>query len=194
MKLEGPIFLMQPVPYFGEEIKGEWIYESKIDGWRLQIIKYSDEKIEFWGRRLEKNPNWTKELSYLSPFIQPFLPKGTLLDCELYSTEGRRGIPSVIKRTKRAEPLIYIFDVVFFENEFVGNLKLKERKKILENLKLKEPFFILKFKELNDLKKALKNAIEEGNEGIVIKELNSFYEISKDGPIANLWWRKIKPV
>jgi ATP-dependent DNA ligase len=49
-----PIFLMQPIPYFGEKLKGEWIVEPKIDGWRLQIIKYEDGKIEYWGRRLEK--------------------------------------------------------------------------------------------------------------------------------------------
>jgi len=28
----GPVWLMQPIPYFGEKIKGEWIYEPKIDG------------------------------------------------------------------------------------------------------------------------------------------------------------------
>lgn len=41
MKLTGPIWLMQPIPYFGEKIKGEWIIEPKIDGWRMQLIKYS---------------------------------------------------------------------------------------------------------------------------------------------------------
>ncbi len=37
--LEGPVWLMQPIPYFGEEFKGDWIVERKIDGWRLQVIK-----------------------------------------------------------------------------------------------------------------------------------------------------------
>jgi len=29
---------MQPIPYFGEEFKGDWIVERKIDGWRLQVM------------------------------------------------------------------------------------------------------------------------------------------------------------
>jgi len=37
--LKGPVWLMQPIPYFGEEFKGDWIVEPKIDGWRLQVIK-----------------------------------------------------------------------------------------------------------------------------------------------------------
>lgn len=60
MKLKGPIFLMQPIPYFGENLKGNWIVEPKIDGWRLQIIKYSNGKIEYWGRRLEKKTKLDK--------------------------------------------------------------------------------------------------------------------------------------
>lgn len=124
-----PIYPMQPIPYFGETLTGEWIYEPKIDGWRLQIIKYKDGRIEFWGRRLEKRPNWTKNLFYLARFLKD-LPEGVLLDSELYSTKGRRGIPSVFARTGLAEPLVYVFDIVFFEGKFIGDKPLKERKKV----------------------------------------------------------------
>jgi ATP-dependent DNA ligase len=59
---------MQSIPYFGEKLKGEWIVEPKIDSWRLQIIKHLNGKIEYWGRRLEKNPNWTENLKFLNKF------------------------------------------------------------------------------------------------------------------------------
>lgn len=88
-ELKGPVWLMQPIPYFGESLKGTWIGEPKIDGWRLQIIRYSNGKVELWGRRLEKNPNWTEKLKSLVEKAEKILPPGTLLDTELYSTGGR---------------------------------------------------------------------------------------------------------
>ena len=191
MKLEGPIFLMQPIPYFGERLKGTWLVEPKIDGWRLQIIKYKDGHVEFWGRRLEKKPNWTESLKYLNRSLK-FLPEGTLLDCELYSDKGRRGIPSVIKRTNKASPLIFVFDVVYYKNKYIGKLPLKERKMILKTFRWKEPFFLLEHKRLKNLEESLKEASEKEFEGVVIKEVNSPYLISKDGPIATHYWRKVK--
>jgi ATP-dependent DNA ligase len=191
MKLSGPVFLMQPIPYFGEKLKGEWIVEPKIDGWRLQIIKYENGKIEYWGRRLEKNPNWTENLKFLDKFLEN-VPKGTLLDCELYSTKGRRGIPSVLKKTGKAKPLIFVFDVVFFRGKFVGEKTLKERKKILEKIKFKEPFFALEFESLKNLKKSMEKSAKKGYEGVILKELSSKYQISYQAPIATYHWRKIK--
>jgi ATP-dependent DNA ligase len=186
-----PVYLMQPIPYFGEKLKGEWIVEPKIDGWRLQIIKYENGKIEYWGRRLEKNPNWTENLKFLDKFLEN-VPQGTLLDCELYSTKGRRGIPSVLKKTGKAKPLIFVFDVVFFKGKFVGEKTLKERKKILEEIKFKEPFFILEFEPLKNLKKLMEKSAKKGCEGVILKELNSKYQISYQAPIATSYWRKIK--
>jgi ATP-dependent DNA ligase len=186
-----PIFLMQPIPYFGEKLKGEWIVEPKIDGWRLQIIKYENGKIEYWGRRLEKNPNWTENLNFLDKLLEN-LPKGTLLDCELYSTKGRRGIPSVLKKTGKAKPLIFVFDVVFFKGKFIGEKTLKERKKILEKIKFKEPFSALEFEPLKNFKKSMEKSAKKGYEGVILKELNSKYQISYQAPIATHHWRKIK--
>jgi len=182
---------MQPIPYFGEKLKGKWIVEPKIDGWRLQIIKYKTGKIEYWGRRLEKNPNWTKNLSYLNKYLKE-IPNGTLLDCELYSTKGRRGIPSVIRKTKKAKPVIFVFDIIFFKGKFLGKKPLKERKEILKKLKFKKPFQILKFEILKNLEKSFKKAIEKGYEGIILKKLNSPYLISNQAPIATHYWRKLK--
>ena len=186
-----PIFLMQPIPYFGEKLNGEWIVEPKIDGWRLQIIKYEDGRIEYWGRRLEKHPNWTKNLSYLNSSLKD-IPNGTLLDCELYSTKGRRGIPSVLTKTKKAEPLIFVFDIIFLDNEFLGNKPLRERKRILELLKLNPPIYLIEYKKLENLEESLKKNLEKGYEGIVLKNLDSPYIISKEAPIATHHWRKMK--
>lgn len=188
----GPVWLMQPIPYFGEELEGEWIVEPKIDGWRLQIIRYSNGDVELWGRRLEKKPNWTEKLKYLTEPVVKFLPKGSLIDCELYSTGGRRWIPSLFARRPLVEPVVYIFDVIYLEGEFVGEKPLKERKKIIENFKLPSPFLLLKYEPLKDLKEQFKKIVSEGHEGLVLKEMNSPYLIGKEAPMATIYWRKVK--
>lgn len=188
MKLIGPIWLMQPIPYLGEEIKGDWIYEEKIDGWRLQVIKYKN-GIEFWGRRLEKKPNWTEKLLYLKDIVMESLPENTLIDCELYSEKGRRGIPSLFTDKIKVKPIIYVFDVVFFEGEFVGDKELKNRKEILKNLKFKEPFYLLDYKIFKSFSEV---NISNDAEGIILKNLNSYYQVGKEAPVATIDWRKLK--
>ncbi|MCM8785954.1 MAG: hypothetical protein NC899_06960 [Candidatus Omnitrophica bacterium] len=188
MKLKGPIWLMQPIPYFGEELKGEWIYEEKIDGWRMQIIKYKNE-VEFWGRRLEKNPNWTEKLYYLKEIAIKFLPENTLIDCELYSEKGRKEIPSLFTKDRKIKPVIYVFDIVFLENEFVGSKALKERKEILKNLKFIEPFYFLDynfFSNFSDIK------VSKDAEGIILKNWSSIYLVGSEAPVATIDWRKLK--
>ena len=186
-----PVWLMQPIPYMGETLEGDWIVEPKVDGWRLQILK-ANGKIQFWGRRLEKNPNWTDKLNYLSDFLR-HIPDNTILDAELYSEKGRRFIPSLFKKNPNVRPVIMVFDVLYLNGEKVFMLPLKDRKLFLENLNLKEPFYLMPYKKLvNDVKTHLLEEKKKGHEGIVLKMLYSPYEIGKDGPIATIFWRKVK--
>ncbi|MEO0076430.1 MAG: hypothetical protein ABIK19_02015 [candidate division WOR-3 bacterium] len=187
-KLTGPIYLMQPIPYFGEKLNSDWIIEPKIDGWRLQIIKYQDGKIEYWGRRLDKKPNWTEKLKFLDKGVAG-LPNGTLLDCELFSSKGRRYIPSLFANTKKAKPIIYVFDVVFYNDVFVGNLSLKQRKTILNQLSIKPPLQLIKW---TNYKEPLQVKAMSDCEGVIFKNLNSKYLIGIEAPLATADWRKIK--
>ena len=184
---------MQPIPYFGESISGNWIYEPKIDGWRLQILKFANGKVEFWGRRLERNPNWTGKLKTIAMKAKKLLPAGILLDAEISTSEGRRFIPSVFAAKASVRPIIYIFDIIFYQNEFVGELPLGERKQILSSIRVEPPFYHVKYKPIKDIKHHLWELVKRGHEGIVIKKLNSPYQIGHDCPIATENWRKIKP-
>lgn len=188
----GPVWLMQPIPYFGEKLEGEWIWEPKIDGWRMQIIK-GENTLEFWGRRLERKPNWTEKLKALPKSSLTYLPPGTILDCELYCDQGRRFIPSLFTSRPKGQPIIYVFDLIFYKWEFVGNLPLKRRKEILSAIPFREPLSLVLGEKVDNLELRLKEAVLSGHEGIVIKELNSPYLLGKDAPMATANWRKIKP-
>lgn len=191
MKEIGPVWLMQPIPYFGERLGKRWVYEPKIDGWRMQIIRFPNGKIECWGRRLEKKPNWTNKLSSIIKAAR-CIPPGTIIDAELYSNKGRRFIPSVIAGNRKAKSLVYLFDVIYYQNQFVGNLALQERKKILNQIKVISPLKIIEYKLVVNIKKHLIEMSKQGHEGIVLKKLSSPYILSAAAPIATEYWRKIK--
>ncbi len=182
---------MQPIPYFGEKLGSDWIFEPKIDGWRLQIIKYNNGKIECWGRRLEKKPNWTNKLLSVIKAANN-IPHGTIIDAELYSTRGRQFIPSVIAGNRKAKPLVYLFDIMYFQGKFIGNLPLKNRKKILAGINIKPPLFIIEYKPLRQIKRQLVAMVNKGYEGIVLKKMSSRYILSQSAPMATEYWRKIK--
>ncbi len=190
--VSGPVWLMQPIPYFGEKIEGDWIYEPKIDGWRMQILRYNNGLVECWGRRLERKPNWSKQLYRLVTLAEKVIPKGTLIDCELYSTGGRRFIPSLFAKRPKVKPIIYVFDIIFFKNKNVSELSLRERKHILDTLNFKKPFYAIAGKKLTNIKKDYNKEVKQGYEGIVIKKVDSPYLIGKEAPIATHYWRKIK--
>ncbi len=184
---------MQPIPYLGEELdEKNWVVEPKIDGWRMQIVKSTEGDVSLWGRRLEKNPNWTEKLPQIAEVANSVLPIGTIIDTELYSTGGRRFIPSLFASKPKVKPIVYVFDVIYWKGEFVGNLSLKDRRKILEMVNWKPPFILIPQEPLTDLHSAFKKAIENGYEGIIIKEVNSNYRIGKGAPEATAAWRKIK--
>jgi ATP-dependent DNA ligase len=190
--MKGPVWLMQPIPYFGEKIEGLWIYEPKIDGWRMQILHYPDGRIECWGRRLERRPNWTGRLAAIGDSVRANIPSGTLLDCELFSSGGRRLVPSLFARRPKAQPIIHVFDIVFYKGKDVSRMPLDGRKDILNGLNLRPPFVLIKGKRLTNIKNNYLQARRKGSEGIVIKKLDSPYLIGKDAPIATHYWRKIK--
>lgn len=183
---------MQPIPYFGEALRGNWIYEPKLDGWRMQIVRYKNGKLECWGRRLERNPNWTAKLQYMFDRIRDLIPKNTLLDCELCSDQGRRFIPSLFARIPKAKPIVYVFDIIYYRGMNISKRTLKQRKKILSQLDFAPPLFLVPGKMLTDLKRNYASEVKKGHEGVVIKKLNSPYIIGKECPIATQNWRKIK--
>lgn len=188
-----PIYPMQPIPYFGEKIDENWIAEPKIDGWRMQIIRYENGKVEFWGRRLERNPNWTFKLIKFTKIVENFLPPGSLLDSEITDERGRRYIPSVFANRKDSKPRIYVFDVIFYKGEKIANLPLKKRRKILESINFIPPFSIIEqFEIKNNIQQVLQKVKENNWEGIILKHKDSIYEIGEEAPHATEFWRKIK--
>lgn len=192
LAFNGPVWLVQPIPYFGEKLRRKWIWEPKIDGWRMQVLRYPDGRVEVWGRRLERQPQWTAKLPKVVRAAEAMLPPGTLLDAELSTRRGRRFIPSLFAAKSRKQPVVLVFDVLYYRGRFVASRPLGERKRLLESMGLGPPFYLVEHHPVVDIRTHLAEAHRQGHEGIVIKKLNSPYPLANDGPMATEFWRKIK--
>lgn len=188
----GPVWLVQPIPYFGEKLRGKWIWEPKIDGWRMQVLRYPDGHVEVWGRRLERRPEWSAKLPKVVRAVEAMLPPGTLLDAELSTRRGRRFIPSVFAAKSRVKPLVLVFDILYYRGRFVAQRPLSERKRLLEKMGLAPPFYLVEYHPVSDIPSHLATAHRQGQEGIVLKKWDSPYPLAADGPLATEFWRKIK--
>ncbi len=156
-----PVWLMQPIRYFREKLEEVWIWDKKLDGWKMQIIKKENGEIEFWRRRLEKIFNWKEKLRYLIPFIEKIIPCGTILDSKLCVCKGGRFILSLFAALSKNKPLVYVFDVIYLNKEFIGISPLEKRKKTFKEFKLRPPFYFLIFQKLKNIERIFEKAWKE---------------------------------
>ena len=180
--------------------------DYKIDGFRAQIHKEGN-KVYFFTRRLE---NVTKQFSELIQVIQNNVKaKNCILDAEIigYDPKNKRYLPfqAISQRIKRKHNIervakdlpveIDVFDIVYKDNKNLMNLPLKERRKILEAtirpLKLKiELTKSIIAKSEKEIEKFYKQSLKEGNEGVMIKNLNKEYISGRK--VGG--WVKLKPI
>ena len=186
----------------GETVQAEY----KLDGFRLSIHKNKNE-IKLFTRNLE---DVTKQFTELIDVIKKDVKgESFILDCEAVGFDKKTGkylpfqnISQRIKRkydikdmAKRFPVEINIFDIVYYNGKSLMDKTLKERRELLEKIvKEKKREIVLTKKLVSDNEKKMeefyKEALEKGNEGIMIKNLNSKYI---PGRYVN-GWVKIKPV
>ncbi len=180
--------------------------EYKLDGFRLSIHKNKNE-IKLFTRNLE---DVTKQFSELIDIIKRNVKGNSfILDCEAVGFDKKTGkylpFQSISQRIKRKYNIkdmakrfpveINIFDIVYYNGKSLMDKTLKERRELLEKIvKEKKREIVLTKKLVSDNEKEMnefyKGALEKGNEGIMVKNLNSRYV---PGRYVN-GWVKIKPV
>jgi DNA ligase 3 len=165
--------------------------EIKYDGERLQVHK-NGSKFDYFSRNLKQvSPHKTV---HLKEFIPKAFPNGDQLifdgEILLYDTKEQKPLPfgtlGVHKKNsfKDATVCLFIFDCLLFNGKSLMNEPIEERRRILEkNIKeipgrvmLSEKKFI---KSPEPLRKLMMNAIKQGLEGLVLKDIKSIYEPGK---------------
>jgi len=119
-----------------------------------KLLNMENGKIEYWGRRLEKNPNWTENLKFLDKFLEN-VPPGTLLDCELYSTKGRERNSLCFKENWKGKTFNLCFRCCVFQWKIHWRKNFKREEKDFRKNQIQRAIFCFrirtpkKFKKIN---------------------------------------------
>ncbi len=177
--------------------------EFKLDGSRLQIHKWGTTISLYSRRALEKS----KTLPEVVEIAEKFKAHSCIVDSEVVAVdENGRFLPfqSLLKRTlpkelpevdpesrkEKTHVTIQAFDVLFLNGRELMDLPFLERRKYLEEIV--PPGYLVEGKDCKDeieLMRFYEEALDNGLEGIVVKNLQSTYEPGK----RTYTWLKLKP-
>jgi len=164
-----------------------WDAELKYNGWRCLIYK-ENEKIYIWNRH--KSIIDIEPKLFLSHFVD--IPNNTIFDGELINF-----------RTKNLKNIIIIFDCPFYNGIDLRKTKLKTRREYLESFKMAPKTLqqskhskVYRIQQFSTAFKRLYTFTQGSDilEGIVIKQINSFYQAHPSRSIETNDWLKVKKI
>ncbi len=202
------VLLAEKAPSLEDALKeyGSTALEIKYDGARIQIHKKGNE-IWLYTRRLE---NVTKQFPDIVELAKKALrAENCIVDGECLGIDKRTSRPLPfqvlsqrihrkydIDEIKKQIPIqMNIFDIVYLEGELLFNKTLEERRKILERIVriIPEKFQLseqLVTKDISIAEKFYQKALEMGEEGLIVKNLDALYQ---PGRRVAGGWLKVKP-
>jgi DNA ligase-1 len=203
------VLLAEKAPSLEDAIKSfdKIALEYKYDGARFLIHK-KDDKIWIFTRRLE---NVTKAFPEVAEICKKYLnAKNCIVDGEALAVNPKTGRPlpfqmlsqrikrkyDIEKTIKEIPVELNLFDIVYLNGKILFDLPLEKRRRILESVVKKIPGKIQLAKQLitKDLKEAdafYKKALEAGQEGLIVKNLEAKYQ---PGRRVTGGFLKVKPV
>jgi len=180
--------------------------EQKYDGFRIQCHK-SNGKIELYTRRLE---NVTKQFPDVVSYVKEHVNGNSfILDSEAVGFEPKtkkylpfQNVSQRIRRKFQIERMVKefpvelnIFDIISYNGKNLLNEGFRKRRALLEKMVKPVKRKIMLAKKLvtsdeKEVERFFKQSLEDGNEGIMLKKLDSVYK--PGARVGN--WIKYKPV
>jgi DNA ligase-1 len=147
--------------------------EIKYNGIRAMVHKKGDE-VKIFTRHLN---DITGSFQHLIPGLQEAITGDAIIDCELIS-DRFYDIISAIKGKKKIKAKLMAFDIIY-NGDDLCRLSLSDRRLILKNtIKPNKVICILDQHicyKLDEVKAFYRKALDNGEEGIVVKLLDSKY-------------------
>ena len=187
--------------------------EYKYDGFRGQIHYYNN-KTEIFSRNLENmTETYPDIVEYVNNFQKESQEKNNeqsinsfIIDCEMvaFDTKNNKILPfqqlttrsrkNVDINTITIHVCMFVFDILYLNNEILINKTLRERREILYKT-FKENEYIQFAKHLNsdnqeEIETFMTNSIDSGCEGLIIKAIDKNSEYMPGQ--RNFNWLKIK--
>ncbi len=173
-----------------DNIEKEFIVEYKYDGIRAQLHK-SNNIAKIFSRRLDDISESFKEI-----INEALLMKDEfILDGEIVAFSNKplpfTELQKRVRSSKGGIPIKYfVYDILYLNGSTCIDKNLIERKRLLDKLEFKD--YIVKAPYIIGNKEGIIKMFEEsksiGYEGIMLKELNSLYQVGKRGK----QWLKLK--
>ncbi|MFZ0327037.1 MAG: ATP-dependent DNA ligase [Nitrososphaeraceae archaeon] len=186
-----------------DQIEGSAAAEYKLDGERIQVHKGS-ERVELFSRRLE---NITHHFPDIANIIARSKLKDAIFEGEVVAIDAetsqflpfqvlmhRRRKHGVEEAMKNYPVFLNVFDILYYDRASKTHLPYSDRRKLIEYLiqEIKDHRILLVpqtvVKDTISLSRFMTKAIENGCEGVMIKQLNSEYRAGARGYA----WIKLK--
>jgi len=190
----------------------EFYIETKYDGDRFQLHRDKDQFMYFSRNGHDYSSVFGPDSMNIGT-LTPFIANTFKIDCEKCIIDGEMviynrnekiihskgdsfDVKSIQANDSQLQPCFIVFDILMYNDEILTNKPLNERlqylhKKILEPIEGRIIFSAIKPGTSNqDVINELNNAIEERQEGIVVKDPWAVY---KPNVRENGGWYKIKP-
>jgi len=165
--------------------------EIKFDGIRAMIHK-KDDDVKIFSRSLK---DITNDFSYLIPDIQKAVQNDVILDCELISDKFGNLIPAITHKDVEIDARFAVFDIIYLDGKDITGYQLYKRKKFLEDILTPNgKIFIVDqvvCKNIDEIRKFFIQTIKNGQEGIIVKRLDSEYYANST--YRSYCWIKCKP-
>jgi bifunctional non-homologous end joining protein LigD len=191
-----PVIPFEPVSTDRLPTGEQWTAQVKFDGVRM-LTYFDGTNVRLFNRRLHERTNHYSELTQIASYCSA---KSVILDGEVVAFEqGKPSFYQVMKRdsartestqvgVKRRIPIAYmVFDILHLNGKTVTDLPLRQRQCMLAEILIPQETVHL-VDSFHDATKLFQAVTEQKLEGIVIKDLESSYQINgKDGR-----WQKRK--
>ncbi len=204
VKLRPGQFLKPQLAHLYEPDKVEYpvLAELKYDGSRLELHKWGTQAWLFSRRAVEKS----QTLPEIAEIVKAFNAHSCIVDSEVVAVDEKgvflpfqflleRTVPreltkEELEERKKVKLTIRAFDILFLNGRELTSLPLSERRKYLLDVVPAE--YLAEGKQCNnelELMKFYEEALRRGMEGIIVKNLNSAYELGQ----RTYTWLKLKP-
>ncbi|MBH59218.1 MAG: ATP-dependent DNA ligase [Thaumarchaeota archaeon] len=180
-----------------KKVDGKMSLEYKLDGERLQI-HVNNKQTEIFSRKLENITNYYPDVCAIMNEIEV---KNMILEAEAVAIDKqtksylpfqelmhRRRKYNIEEAVKNYPISVNLFDIIYLDDQDLTDSSYEERRKILMKISKKNRRLeIIKnniTQDANEIDDFLEQAIEEGCEGLVIKDLQGNY---RAGAREYLW-------
>jgi ATP-dependent DNA ligase len=162
-----------------------WLFEIKLDGWRLESVKTGG-KVMLYSRR---GKSFTSQFRDIANALN-YLPDETVVDGEVVAIdENGRPNFNLLQNSRSAGTNIqyFAFDILMHKGKELTRLPLSQRRQVLASVIKPDTFVEISEASDRPLSEMVKFVHEHGLEGIVAKRDDSVYQ---PGLRTGLWCKQ----